>query len=70
MQELKREFCQDDHRKWLKKIPKSPQMTQRKKNWDDIRERMQTEIETFSKEAGQGGEILTDQLRAPEPKPV
>lgn len=64
MQELKREFCQDDHRKWYEEIPKSSQMTQRKKNWDDIRERMQTEIETFSKEAGQGGEILTDQLRA------
>ena len=64
MQELRREFSQDDHSKWYENHPNSPQMSQRKKNWDDIRNRMQTEMETFSKEAGQGGETLADQLRA------
>ena len=64
MQELRRGFSQDDHSKWYENHPNSPQMSQRKKNWDDIRNRMQTEMETFSKEAGQGGETLADQLRA------
>lgn len=64
MQELRREFIQDDHGKWYENHPNSPQMSQRKKNWDDIRNRMQTEMETFSKEAGEGGETLVDQLRA------
>ena len=58
MQELRREFTQDDHGKWYENHPNSPQMSQRKKNWDDIRNRMQTEMETFSKEAGEGGETL------------
>ncbi len=39
-------------------------MVQKKKDWDDIRERMQTEMETFSKEAGKDGESLLEQLRA------
>ena len=64
MQELRREFTQDDHGKWYENHPNSSQMSQRKKNWDDIRNRMQTEMETFSKEAGEGGETLVDQLRA------
>ena len=49
MQELRREFTQDDHGKWYENHPNSPQMSQRKKNWDDIRNRMQTEMETFQK---------------------
>ena len=60
MQELRREFTQDDHGKWYENHPNSPQMSQRKKNWDDIRNRMQTEMETFSKEAREGGETLVD----------
>lgn len=64
MQELRREFVQDDHVKWYENHPNSPRMSQRKKNWDDIRNRMQTEMETFSKEAGEGGETLVEQLRA------
>ena len=64
MQELRREFSLDDHRKWYENPPGSPMLSQRKKKWDDIRDRMQTELETFSKEAGQGGEALVDQLRA------
>jgi len=68
MQELRREFAQDDHSKWYEKHPDSPVMSQRKKNWDDIRNRMQTEMETFSKEAGEGGEALASQLRAQNQK--
>lgn len=64
MQELKREFYQDDHSKWYETAPRSPQMVQKKKDWDDIRERMQTEMETFSKEAGKDGESLLEQLQA------
>ena len=32
MQELRREFTQDDHGKWYENHPNSPQMSQRKKN--------------------------------------
>lgn len=64
LQELRREFYQDDHSKWYDSRPENPQMVQKKKEWDDIKNRMQTEMETFSKEAGQDGEVLAEQLRA------
>ena len=64
MQELRLEFAQDDHSKWYDNPPNSPRMSRQKKNWEDIRNRMQTEMETFSKEAGEGGETLVEQLRA------
>jgi predicted metal-dependent peptidase len=56
------EFYVDDHSKWTKdhKEPPKQQMQQR---WDDIRDKMQTEMETFSKEAAEDSKSLTEQLQ-------
>lgn len=60
---LKREFLVDDHRRWEQGPPKNrPQPQQRK--WDDIRDRMQTEMETFSKEASDETRSLEEQVVA------
>lgn len=57
-----RAFTFDDHSLWSQKEP--PAKTARnKKNWDDVRERMQTELETFSKEAAEGSEGLLQQIQ-------
>lgn len=59
----KREFLVDDHRYWEQdNSQKSP--SPRQKKWDDIRERMQTEMETFSKEASSDLKSLEEQVRA------
>ena len=51
-EQLVREFRVDDHSHWEEESQKNPNMPQpQKQRWDDIRDRMQTEIETFSKEA-------------------
>lgn len=62
MQELKREFCIDDHKKWYEAAPKQPKTKQLRNHWDDIRNKMQTELETFSKEAAKDTQSLMDQL--------
>ncbi|MGN0315204.1 MAG: VWA-like domain-containing protein [Fusicatenibacter sp.] len=60
---LSAEFCVDDHRFW-DLDPKKPQKQRQKKHWEDVRERMQTEMETFSKEAASQAETLEEQVRA------
>lgn len=62
MQELVREFRVDDHKKWYEQSPDHPKTQQLKNNWEDIRNKMQTEMETFSKEAGKDTQSLMDQL--------
>ncbi len=59
----KREFQADDHRYWGQEDPKKSPSPQRQK-WDDIRDRMQTELETFSKEASGDTRSLEEQLSA------
>ncbi len=59
----KREFLVDDHRYWEQEDPKKSPSPQRQK-WDDIRDRMQTELETFSKEASGDTRSLEEQLSA------
>ena len=56
------EFHPDDHRLWEKKDSSGAQNPNRKR-WEDIRERMQTEIALFSREASEGEGELLDQLR-------
>jgi predicted metal-dependent peptidase len=59
----KREFQVDDHSRWEKEDSgKSPSPQQQK--WDDIRDRMQTEMETFSKEASDDMKSLEEQICA------
>jgi predicted metal-dependent peptidase len=56
-----REFAVDDHRMWQQDKPSNrPQPEQQR--WDDIRDRMQTEMETFSKEASDDVRSLTEQV--------
>ncbi len=60
---LKREFLVDDHSRWDQEKPgKSP--SPRQKKWEDIRDKMQTEMETFSKEASQDARSLEEQICA------
>lgn len=62
LERWKREFYFDDHSLWESENPPAKQAQNRKK-WDEIRERMQTELEIFSKEASQGAQELLEQVR-------
>lgn len=57
------EFTVDDHVLWQKEHsgPRSPMEQQNR--WQDIRDKMETELETFSKEAAEGSKGLKEQLR-------
>lgn len=60
---LKREFTVDDHSLWEKE-QKNARSQPRHQKWEDRRERMQTEIEAFSKEASDDIRSLTEQVQA------
>lgn len=61
---LAAEFYRDDHSKWEKdEEPPKPNMARnRKKDWDEKREKMQVEMEAFSDEATDDDRDLLDQL--------
>lgn len=59
--DLQREFYVDDHRLWSRIPPK--RRSQLQNHWEDIRKKMQTEMETFSKEASDGTKGLYDQVK-------
>ena len=56
------EFAMDGHELWQKKDrgPKSP--LEQQNRWKDIRDRMETELETFSKEAAEDSKGLAEQI--------
>lgn len=56
------EFFVDDHKPWEEEESRS-KTEQRKNQWDDNREKLQTELETFAGEASEDSESLLDQLR-------
>lgn len=58
---LAAEFLVDDHRYWYDKKRKTPQ--ERRKKWDDIRDKMETEMESFGKEAGDESRSLLEQVK-------
>ena len=58
---LVQEFRQDDHQFWYQP-PENQSRQQNQKEWDDIREKMQSEIELFSKEASREAGKLTEAL--------
>lgn len=61
LQQLRAEFLVDDHSRWEE--PAAPsQAMERKNRWKDNRERMQTELETGSKESGEDNQSLLDEL--------
>lgn len=67
LRKLEKEFRIDDHSLWPKppendKQPPSSAMEQLNDKWQEISEKMQTELETFSKEASNGEGELAEQL--------
>lgn len=61
---MKREFTVDDHSLWEKDQPQKKSPSPQQKRWEDIRDRMQTEMETFSKEASDDLRSLEEQICA------
>lgn len=59
---LAREFFVDDHSLWEEES-REHKNPERKKKWDDTRNQMQTEMETFSKEASEDSKSLLDQVK-------
>ena len=56
---LEEEFRVDDHRHWEKDSQKRPPDQQMQRKWKDIDEKMETDLETFSKEAAdKNGDFL------------
>lgn len=59
--ELGQEFYCDSHSLWPKK--RTPQTQRQKNRWEDAREKMQTDMETFSKESAGGDKAMLEELR-------
>lgn len=60
--QLESDFRVDDHSYWPKDEDKKKQ-SQIENQWQDISERMETELETFSKEASESSGSLIDQVK-------
>lgn len=58
-----KEFKQDDHSKWSRQSNKGPAPSPQQLRWNHIRERMQTELELFSKEAAKNAPSLADMVK-------
>ena len=67
IRKLEKEFRIDDHKRWPQppennNQPPSSAMQQLNDKWQEISEKMQTELETFSKEASNGEGELAEEL--------
>lgn len=62
IKKLEQEFRLDDHSRWESDRKKGG-MPNRQKQWEDLRKKMQTEMETFSKEAAGDSKSLLEQLQ-------
>lgn len=60
---LEQEFYTDDHSCWSDSQRKRPPDSQFEKKWKDIDEKMETDLETFSKEASEKSGDFLDELR-------
>jgi len=60
--QLEMEFRVDDHGRWFLKEKKSGMPDQQKK-WEELREKMQTEMETLQKEAAQDALSLLEKIQ-------
>lgn len=61
MEELQEDFRVDDHHFW-ERIPPQKQIPMQNR-WEDIRKKMQTEMETFASEASQESHSLYEQVK-------
>lgn len=59
---LRLEFWVDDHSLWNQDVPPERQI-EREKHWKELSEKLQTEMETFSKEATDDAKSLLDQMQ-------
>lgn len=62
MEKLLREFRMDDHSYWCRN-PQKPQEEQTRDKWKDISEKMEMDLDAFSKEASEADGGLKEQLR-------
>ena len=60
---LEEEFRVDDHRYWENSRKKQPPNQQMQQKWKDIDEKMETDLETFSKEAAEKNGDFLGELR-------
>lgn len=60
---LIREFAVDEHFLWGQEAKPPEMMMELQNRWQDIRDKMETELETFSKEAAEDSKGLREQLR-------
>ena len=63
LQVLRDEFTVDDHKYWSNKKPDEQPDPMLNKKWNDIDEKMETDMETFSKEASEKTGDLVDHLK-------
>lgn len=62
LQKMQMEFWADDHSMWNQNVPPQKQM-EREKQWKELNEKLQTEMETFSKEASEENKSLMEQVQ-------
>ena len=60
---LEEEFRTDDHRYWENRGPERKKEPELSRKWQEINEKMETDLETFSKEASEENGSLLGQLR-------
>lgn len=60
---LLQEFAVDEHFLWEQEGKEHPIPMQQQSQWKDIRDKMETELDTFSKEAAEDSKGLREQLR-------
>ena len=60
---LEQEFYVDDHKYWENKYPQQKPDPNLQRKWQDMNERMETDLETFSKESSQQAGDLLDQIK-------
>lgn len=60
---LIQEFAVDDHMLWQRDSSGAKSPMEQQNRWQDIRDKMETELETFSKEAAEDSRGLQEQLR-------
>lgn len=60
---LMQEFAVDEHFLWEQEEKGNPMPLQQQNQWKDIRDKMETELDTFSKEAAEDSKGLREQLR-------
>ena len=60
---LEEEFYVDDHRYWAAKDGRKPQDPNLERKWKDLDEKMETDLETFSKEAAEKSGGFLEELR-------